>query len=104
MSCWSLAGIPSRRHRERKRSDPASKGLDCVVAFAPRNDEAIASNFYSPCQTAGRWSSPGLTGRSSIPEKVIVTRDGPETLDALPSRGMTDLGTRPHLRDATTPG
>jgi hypothetical protein len=59
--------------------------MDCFVASAPRND-VVGSRLYF--QTA-HPSSPGLTGRSSIPEAAVLEPRSRGVLDHPHARVMT---------------
>ena len=50
--------------------------------IAPREREGVSASNCS-------LSSPGLTGRSSIPEAIVMEPRGRGVLDSPPSRGMT---------------
>ena len=68
--------------------------MDCFVATAPRNDVV---GFGFNCHAVPLdLSSPGLTGRSSIPETSVLEPGSRGVLDAPHSRGMTveDVETR----------
>src|SRR5262249_25301123 len=72
-----------------------------LLRFA-RNDERLLLPIQMFKQPSPLLSSPGLTGRSSIPETAVLDRDVSGILDAR-FRGHDSEGCAPHSRGAIAP-